>query len=103
MDGKGRWMDNVLTGRLWGSVRREGVYLSAHETVHELEKALARWLEDYNRWKPHQSLDSKTPWQCHRLQKVRPMEKSRIAVPGRARSAVPAYGPSATLRGLQLR
>ena len=53
MDGKGRRMDNVFIERLWRSVRHEGVYLWAPESVHELERLLARWFEDYNRLKPH--------------------------------------------------
>ena len=49
MDGKGRWMDNVFIERLWRSVKHEGVYLWAPESVHELERLLTRWFEDYNR------------------------------------------------------
>jgi putative transposase len=36
MDGKGRWMDNVLIERLWDSLKQEGVYL-----LGELTKASA--------------------------------------------------------------
>jgi putative transposase len=70
MDGKGRWMDNVFIERLWRSVKHEGVYLWAHETVHELEAALEQWFADYNHWKPHQALEDKTPWQCYRPDQV---------------------------------
>lgn len=66
MDGKGRWRDNVFIERLWRSVKHEGVYLWAYENLHELEKALDRWFDDYNRWKPHQALGGKTPWECYR-------------------------------------
>jgi putative transposase len=75
MDGKGRWMDNVFIERLWRSVKHEGVYLWAHETVQELEKALATWFEDYNRWKPHQALGYKTSWECYRPKEVPPWKK----------------------------
>ena len=44
----------------------EGVYLWAYEDMHELEKALGRWFEDYNQWKPHEALAYKTPWVCYR-------------------------------------
>jgi putative transposase len=40
MDGKGRWMDNVFIERLWRSVKYEGVYLWAAQTMHELERLL---------------------------------------------------------------
>ena len=66
MDGKGRWMDNVFIERLWRAVKHEGVYLWAHENVRELEAALEKWFSDYNHWKPHKSLDYKTPWECYR-------------------------------------
>jgi len=67
MDGQGRWRDNVfIEGRLWRSVKHEGVYLWAHANVHEMEGALAKWFGEYNHWKPHQSLEDKTPWECYR-------------------------------------
>jgi putative transposase len=68
MDGKGRWMDNVFIERLWRSVKHEGVYLWAYDNLHDLERALARWFEAYNRWKPHKSLGYQTPWQAYRPQ-----------------------------------
>jgi putative transposase len=74
MDGKGRWLDNVFIERLWRSVKHEGVYLWAPETVHELERMLRRWLEDYNRLKPHQALGGQTPWECYRPQASKPWE-----------------------------
>ena len=30
MDGKGRWVDNVMVERLWRSVKYEEVYLKAY-------------------------------------------------------------------------
>jgi len=66
MDGTGRWMDNVFIERLWRSVKHEGVYLWAHENVHQLEAALEKWFNEYNHWKPHQALGYKTPWECYR-------------------------------------
>lgn len=76
MDGKGRWMDNVFIERLWRSVKHEGVYLWAHETVRDLERALSCWFDEYNRWKPHQSLRYKTPWECYRPQEPQPWRKA---------------------------
>lgn len=70
MDGKGRWMDNVFIERLWRAVKHEGVYLWAYENMHELEKALGRWFEDYNQWKPHEALAYKTPWECYRPEEL---------------------------------
>ena len=39
MDGRGRWMDNVFTERLWRSLKYECVYLHAFETGSELVSA----------------------------------------------------------------
>ena len=47
MDGKGRWLDNVFTERLWRSVKHEGVYLWAPRDMHELERLLEKWFTDY--------------------------------------------------------
>lgn len=62
--------------RLWRSVKHEGVYLWAHENVHELELALAKWFSDYNHWKPHQSLGYKTPWECYRPEQTPEWKKA---------------------------
>lgn len=79
MDGKGRWMDNVFVERLWRAVKHEGVYLWAYQSVHELERALGRWFEDYNGWKPHQALDYRTPWECYRPEEVPAWKERMIA------------------------
>ncbi len=70
MDGKGRWMDNVFIERLWRAVKHEGVYLWAYDNLHDLEKALRRWFDDYNHWKPHQTFAGKTPWETYRPDQV---------------------------------
>ena len=72
MDGKGRWIDNVFIERIWRSVKHEGVYLWSYATLHEMDRALSRWFEDYNRWKPHHALEEKTPWECYRPDEIPP-------------------------------
>ena len=61
MDGKGRWMDNVLVERLWRSVKYEDIYLKGYTTIGELEHGLKRWFERYNTWRPHQTMGNRTP------------------------------------------
>src|SRR5258708_38295182 len=61
MDGKGAWRDNVFVERLWRSVKYEEVYLRAYETVGEARNSIGRYLEFYNRRRPHSSLDGGTP------------------------------------------
>ena len=61
MDGKGSWRDNVFVERLWKSVKYEEVYLKAYDTVAEARSSLGRYLDFYNRQRPHSSLDRRTP------------------------------------------
>jgi putative transposase len=65
MDGKGAWRDNVFVERLWRSVKYEEVYLRAYETVGEARNSIGRYLDFYNRRRPHSSLDGGTPDQAY--------------------------------------
>ncbi len=61
MDGKGAWRDNVFVERLWRSVKYEEVYLKAYESVGQARTSIGKYLEIYNRKRPHSSLDDRTP------------------------------------------
>ena len=61
MDGKGAWRDNVFVERLWRSVKYEEVYLRAYDSVAQARASLGRYLDFYNRRRPHSSLDRRTP------------------------------------------
>ena len=61
MDGKGAWRDNVFVERLWRSVKYEEVYLRAYDTASEARASIGRYLDFYNRRRPHSSLDGTTP------------------------------------------
>jgi putative transposase len=61
MDGKGAWRDNVFVERIWKSVKYEEVYLRAYDSVGEARACLGRYLDFYNRRRPHSSLDRRTP------------------------------------------
>jgi putative transposase len=61
MDGKGAWRDNVFVERLWRSVKYEEVYLRAYDTASEARALIGRYLDFYNRRRPHSSLDGNTP------------------------------------------
>jgi len=61
MDGKGAWRDNVFVERLWRSVKYEEVYLRAYESVSEARASIGRYLDFYNRKRPHSGLDRRTP------------------------------------------
>jgi putative transposase len=61
MDGKGRVFDNILSERLWRSVKVEEVYLRDYRTVGEATHYLDRYFRFYNQERIHQSLGYKTP------------------------------------------
>jgi putative transposase len=61
MDGRGAWRDNVFVERLWRSVKYEEVYLRAYDSVGEARASLSRYLDFFNRKRPHSSLDARTP------------------------------------------
>jgi putative transposase len=65
MDGKGAWRDNVFVERLWRSVKYEEVYLRAYDSVSEARTSIGRYLDFYNRRRPHSSLDGATPDQAY--------------------------------------
>jgi putative transposase len=65
MDGRGAWRDNVFVERVWRSVKYEEVYLRAYDNVAEARASIGRYLEFYNRKRPHSSLDARTPDQAY--------------------------------------
>jgi len=65
MDGRGAWRDNVFVERLWRSVKYEEVYLRAYDSVSEARVSIGRYLDFYNRRRPHSSLDGSTPDQAY--------------------------------------
>jgi putative transposase len=65
MDAKGAWRDNVFVERLWRSVKYEEVYLKAYDSVAEARASIGRYLDFYNRKRPHSSLGARTPDQAY--------------------------------------
>ena len=65
MDGRGRWLDNVFIERLWRSLKYECVYLNAFETGSEARVGIGRWIDFYNRFRPHSSLGGVPPERFH--------------------------------------
>jgi len=61
MDGKGRYLDNIMIERLWRSLKYEDIYLKRYQTVDELHEGLTRYFYSYNHERPHQGLGYKTP------------------------------------------
>ncbi len=66
MDGRGRWLDNVLVERFWRTIKYEDIYLKSYEIGWELEKGIGAFIDHYNTLRPHQSLNGNTPDQVYR-------------------------------------
>jgi len=68
MDGKGRFLDNIFVERLWRSLKYECVYLHAWETGSQARAGVRKWMEFYNKTRPHSALGGKPPavvyWQA---------------------------------------
>ena len=61
MDGKARWVDNVIIERWFRSLKTEYVYINDYSSPRELRVGIGEYVQDYNGIRPHQSLDYDTP------------------------------------------
>jgi putative transposase len=61
MDGKGRASDNIIIERFWRSLKYEEVYLKEYESVIECRENVRVYMDKYNNFRPHASLDGLTP------------------------------------------
>ena len=61
MDGRGRWIDNVMIERFWRSIKYEDIYLKSYENGLELKDGIHAYITRYNHYRPHESLGDATP------------------------------------------
>ena len=61
MDGRGRWLDNVVIERFWRTIKYEDIYLKSYANPLELEKGIGQFVLRYNAVRPHRSLSGATP------------------------------------------
>ena len=82
MDGKGRFLDNIFVERLWRSLKYECVYLHAWETGSEAKAGVGKWIEFYNRKRPHSALGGRPPAVVYWLRddKVQPDQQGQRVV-----------------------
>ena len=71
MDGKGRWMDNVMIERLWRSLKQECIYLQEFDSIKELKKALQNWFIFYNHERPHVTFEGRKPNEIYDNKKLK--------------------------------
>jgi putative transposase len=61
MDGKARWVDNVVIERWFRSLKWDNIYVNEYSSPKELRRGIAGYVEEYNCLRPHQSHEYKTP------------------------------------------
>lgn len=61
MDGKARWVDNVIIERWFRSLKCEWVYINEYNSPRELRAGIREYIKDYNGLRPHQSHGYDTP------------------------------------------
>jgi putative transposase len=61
MDGKARWVDNVIIERWFRSLTTERIYPYEYMTPIVLRIGLREYIEEYNTERPHQTHDYLTP------------------------------------------
>ena len=65
MDGKARWVDNVIVERWFRSLKTECIKIEEYETPRELRQIISEYVKTYNERRPHESLDYDTPAQWY--------------------------------------
>ena len=61
MDGKGRWVDNVIIERWFRSLKCEEIYINEYPTPKALRNGIGDYIRLYNDVRPHSSLADCTP------------------------------------------
>ncbi len=65
MDGRGRYLDNIFTERLWRTVKYENIFIHDYQNIQEARIGLDQYFQFYNYRRIHQSLNYKTPAQIY--------------------------------------
>jgi putative transposase len=65
MDGRGRYLDNIFTERLWRTVKYEDVFLNSYRGLDDARQGLGQYFRFYNYERPHQAIDNRTPAQLY--------------------------------------
>jgi putative transposase len=61
MDGKARWVDNVIIERWFRSLKCDNIYITEYLTPRGLRQGIANYILEYNTERPHQSLNYNYP------------------------------------------
>jgi len=97
MDGSGRYSDNLFVERFWRTLKYEEVYLKAYQDMKEARIEISRYIQFYNRQRPHQTLRYKTPAQEYYTEAIA-VDKERMLISGK----YPTINTSGRIAGLHL-
>jgi putative transposase len=61
MDGKARWIDNVVIERWFRSLKCDNIYINEYTTPKELKNGIKEYIQEYNYERPHQALGYSYP------------------------------------------
>jgi len=61
MDGKGRATDNICIERFWRSIKYEEIYLNEYKNIKQLNRAIEKYINTYNKKRLHSAIGYKTP------------------------------------------
>ena len=61
LDGKARWVDNVIAGRWLRSLESECMKIEEHETPRELRGIIGEYIRKHDNRRLHESSDCETP------------------------------------------
>jgi putative transposase len=61
MDGKARWVDNVIIERWFRSLKQEEIYINEYRSPRELRLGIKEYIKTYNYERPHDSLENERP------------------------------------------
>lgn len=61
MDGRARWVDNVIIERWFRSLKQEEIYINEYQSPRELRLGIKEYVKTYNHERPHDSLNNERP------------------------------------------
>jgi putative transposase len=94
MDGRGRCLDNIFIERLWRTVKQQDIYIKHYESVAECRGGLTKFFKKYNNYRPHQSLNYKTPAEVYSGQNKKTASIEQINIANFYLNTTPVYPTS---------
>jgi len=65
MDGKERWVDNVIIERWFRSLKTENIYITEYKNPRQLRQGVSEYVKIYNYERPHSSIEDMRPAQAY--------------------------------------